>query len=330
MKSYQFPALYVSWTEQLLGGRVVPDEPRATCSDCPMCKTPEPVTAQDRVFHPSAKCCTYIPILPNFLVGGILSDEDPQFAEGKALFQNQGEALMVTPAGVQPPWYYWWHYVDKNFGETEHLRCPYYINREGGLCGIWQYRNSRCSTWFCKHDRGIFGLNFWATLSDLLACMEKKLSDWCVRELDLQISEQETRPREAVWGNWSGREQDFYKQCFQSVSALTWPEALELSGPEGLALAEDTLKKFEMLLNPPSVPAHLQTGKFTSEDLGNEAVRVWGYRSFDPIDHPVQVFEQIRNGDWDSLEPSMVHQLYEQQILVSAGETPTDESRILK
>jgi len=276
------------------------------------------MTAQDRVFHPSTKCCSYIPILPNFLVGGILLDEDPQFAEGKALFQREGEKLMVTPAGVQPPWYYWWHYVDKKFGEAENLRCPYYINRDGGLCGIWRYRNSRCSTWFCKHERGFVGMNFWATLSDLLAGVEKKLSEWCLHELDVQVPEQETRPREAVWGNWTGREQEFYKQCFQKVSALNWAEVLELSGPEATALADDALKKFQMLLSTASIPAQLKTGNFTSENLGNDAVRVWGYRSYDPIDLPDHVFEQIKNGDWNLLEPDLVCKLYELQILVSA------------
>jgi hypothetical protein len=322
MKAYHFPPLYASWMDQLLGGRLVPDESRATCSDCPMCKPPAQITAQDRVFNPTTKCCSYIPILPNFLVGGIMSDEDPQFAEGKALFQREGETILVTPAGVQPPWYYWWHYLDKPFGEADHLRCPYYINRDGGLCGIWRYRNSRCSTWFCKHERGFVGMNFWATLSDLLAGVEKKLSDWCLHALDVQVPEQETRPREAVWGNWTGREQEFYKQCFQKVSALNWAEVLDLSGPEGSALAEDVLKKFQMLLNTASIPTHLKTGNFTSEDLGNDVVRVWGYRSFDPIDLPNDVFEQIKDGVWNNLESSLVRKLYEMQILVDAS-TPS-------
>ncbi|MCI0416132.1 hypothetical protein L0222_25440 [bacterium] len=320
MKKYNFPALYVSWMEQLLDGRPVPDEPRATCSDCSMCKLPEQITARDRVFNPSTKCCSYIPILPNFLVGGILSDEDPQFAEGKALFQREGETLMVTPAGVQPPWFYWWHYLDKAFGEAEHLRCPYYIDRDGGLCGIWRYRNSRCSTWFCKYERGVFGLDFWTTLSDLLGSVEKKLSDWCVRELDVRIPEQEGRPRQAVWGNWTGREQEFYKQCFQKVSGLNWAEVLELSGTEASALAVDVLKRFQKLVDVPPMPDHLKPGNFTSEDLGNHAVRVWGYRSFDPVDLPEPVFEQIKNGDWKGLEPSLVRRLYEMQILISENE----------
>lgn len=294
----------------------MPEEPRANCSDCSMCKPRDRVTAQDRVFNASTKCCTYIPVLPNFLVGGILQDEDPQFAEGKSLFLREGARLVVSPSGVAPPWHYWWHYYDKPFGEVELLKCPYYINRDGGLCGIWKYRNSRCTTWFCKYDRGTFGLNFWCALSDLLARMEKDLSEWCVRELDLRIPEQPSNAAEATWGNWSGRELDFYKQCFGKVSALTWLQALELSGPKGLNLAEDTLKKFALLVDAPSLPDHLKPGNFTSEDLGNDAVRVWGYRSYDPIDLPNDVFEQIKNGDWNNLESSLVRRLYEIQILV--------------
>jgi hypothetical protein len=322
MKPYHFPPLYSQWVQQLLGGRPVPDESRANCSDCAMCKPPDRITARDRVFNPSTKCCTYIPVLPNFLVGGILQDEDPQFAEGKSLFQREGEKLVVAPSGVEPPWHYWWHYYDKSFGEVAILRCPYYIDRDGGLCGIWNYRNSRCTTWFCKHDRGIFGLNFWCALSDLLACVEKNLSAWCIRELELQIPEQPSNAADSVWGNWCGREQDFYKQCFHMVSGLSWPEALELSGQQAVALVEDVLKKFQTLMDSGSLPSELRMGNFTSENLEDDAVRIWGYRSYDPIDLPVPVFEQIKSGNLNSLEPDLVRKLYELQILIAAGETP--------
>src|SRR5688572_24165300 len=106
-------------------GSVIPDETRATCSDCPMCKTPEPVTERDRVFLQSTKCCTYSPVLPNFLVGGILLDEDAGFAEGKALFQREAPLLWLSPGGIEPHWQYWWHYNNHLFGESQTLRCPY-------------------------------------------------------------------------------------------------------------------------------------------------------------------------------------------------------------
>jgi hypothetical protein len=317
MKVYPFSPLYASWIEQLLDGRLVPDEPQATCSNCSMCKPPDVMTAQDRIFNPSTKCCTYIPVLPNFLVGGILQDDDAGFAESKSLFQREGEKLIVSPAGVEPPWHYWWHYYEKPFGEIERLRCPYYIESDGGLCGIWKYRNSRCTTWFCKYDRGVFGLNFWSALSDLLVCVERKLSEWCIHELELQIPKQPSGSAEAVWGNWCGREQDFYKQSFRKISGLSWPQVLEISGAEGSDLAQNVLAKFQMLTNS-AIPFQLKRGKFTFEDLRDEVVRVWGYRTYDPIDLPDHVFEKIKSGDWNSLQPALVRKLYELQVLVES------------
>ena len=38
----------------------------------------------DLQFEPSTKCCTFLPELPNFLVGAMLADTDPAAAEGRA------------------------------------------------------------------------------------------------------------------------------------------------------------------------------------------------------------------------------------------------------
>jgi hypothetical protein len=85
---------------------------------------------------------------------------------------------------------------------------------------------------------------------------------------------------------------------------------------------EDVLKKFQTLMDSGSLPSELRMGNFTSENLEDDAVRIWGYRSYDPIDLPVPVFEQIKSGNLNSLEPDLVRKLYELQILIAAGETP--------
>ena len=70
------PHLYARWTAELLAGPI-PREERATCENCAMCAPPgEEDDPQSHVFDPATKCCTYVPDLPNFLVGRILSPDD--------------------------------------------------------------------------------------------------------------------------------------------------------------------------------------------------------------------------------------------------------------
>ncbi|HET9234949.1 MAG TPA: hypothetical protein VFP10_12480, partial [Candidatus Eisenbacteria bacterium] len=69
------PPLYAAWMEKILPGKI-PSENNATCDNCAMC-APEDQTPQSSgfFFDPHVKCCSYLPELYNFLVGGILADE---------------------------------------------------------------------------------------------------------------------------------------------------------------------------------------------------------------------------------------------------------------
>ena len=98
------PPLYEPWVRELLSGGP-PREARATCSNCAMCERPNQ-TPYDRTqeFVPSVKCCSFVPDLPNFLVGGVLSDEDPAAAIGrKAMEKRLAKKLAVSPLGVAAP-----------------------------------------------------------------------------------------------------------------------------------------------------------------------------------------------------------------------------------
>ncbi len=81
--SSTLPPLYASWMEQILTGPI-PEETEATCEHCAMC-----VQAHTRptislyLFNPQTKCCTYMPRLPNFLVGRILEDPEPDLLRGR-------------------------------------------------------------------------------------------------------------------------------------------------------------------------------------------------------------------------------------------------------
>ena len=61
------PPRYSEWICNLLGG-TLPEEQVATCHSCVMQATEIPEAYR---FRADAKCCTYVPALPNFLVGAV-------------------------------------------------------------------------------------------------------------------------------------------------------------------------------------------------------------------------------------------------------------------
>ena len=161
----ELPALYRPWIEALVGG-AIPAESEATCDRCAMLAPVSGPAAGDLFFDPRSKCCTYVPALPNFLVGGILLDPTPESAAGRASVEARIVAgVGVTPAGLEQPPAHGLLYqsAPDAFGRTLSMRCLHYRS-ETGTCGIWRHRPSVCTTWFCKYVRGAVGLRFWTAL----------------------------------------------------------------------------------------------------------------------------------------------------------------------
>ncbi|HEY6250973.1 MAG TPA: hypothetical protein VI685_13515, partial [Candidatus Angelobacter sp.] len=65
------PPLFSAWMSELLGGDI-PSETSATCNHCAMLAQDGLASQEALVFRPDTKCCTYLPMLSNFLVGRIL------------------------------------------------------------------------------------------------------------------------------------------------------------------------------------------------------------------------------------------------------------------
>ncbi|MGE0126832.1 MAG: hypothetical protein AB7U82_01915 [Blastocatellales bacterium] len=289
------PPLYAKWFDELLGGEI-PPETRATCHDCAMCDSGgEHQKPGSNLFNPNSKCCTYLPRLNNFLVGMILTDEDPAMAQGRASVEARLEAgIGVTPLGLEQPLKRRLLYTQmepRAFGRAQSMRCPHYIDEQGGLCGVWKYRNSVCSTWFCKYERGATSRNFWDVSKFLLLNVEDELSRWCAVKLELEETALAlslpprlesgfglalTRPtltlediddlvdadkQRRFWGNWHGREWEFYRACAELVAPLTWAEALAICGPETQARARLTLKAYRQM-KADDIPERLRMGDF--------------------------------------------------------------------
>src|SRR4026207_14672 len=206
------PPLYVSWMDQALGQPIVA-EPNIDCSNCAMCKTPDIPAVNDYSFHPNTKCCAYHPTLPNYLIGAILADLDPEFAAAREQFIQGALAAKISPMGISPPDVIQILFQWKSFGKFERLLCPFYIQDHGGLCAIWKYRNARCSTWFCKHTRGRLAFAFWNALDKMLTFVEQDLAQRLIDDLKLVIPINPADWREALWGSWSNREPEFFISC---------------------------------------------------------------------------------------------------------------------
>ena len=181
------PPLYAPWIEEVLGGPV-PEESHATCSSCAMCPptNAKAVTTSLTEFDPGSKCCTYVPTLPNFLVGMVLDDDSGLTEPGRISIEARiADGAGVTPLGLQADPRYaliYKHAGGEAFGRTAGMRCPHYLPANG-RCGIWRHRNAVCATWFCKHERGMVGKQFWDTLRQLLTLAERHLAMWAAAQL---------------------------------------------------------------------------------------------------------------------------------------------------
>jgi hypothetical protein len=322
------PPLYAAWADEILRAPV-PKETRATCDDCVMLAPARSwPTGSGYAFDPRTKCCTYVPELPNFLVGRILCDTDPAFAKGRAtLVRRLEEGVAVTPLGVgRPPTYrllYQHTAGAMAFGRNRALRCPHYLEDEGGRCGIWRHRKSTCATWFCKYARGAVGLGFWRAMNQLLGTVEESLARWCVVELDVgdEALRQLFPPSggdptlfaapamgrsldgvvdrdlgRRLWGRWTGRERAFFDQCADRVGSLTWREVAAIGGPE-VRVRERLVRQSHAALVSDSQPARLRVGSLSIGEMQTDFDRIWTYSPLDPVDLPRPLLAALHHFD---------------------------------
>jgi hypothetical protein len=257
-------------------------------------------------YHPSVKCCSYTPDLPNFLVGEILLDAESDPVGRQSVVDRLEKRVGVSPLALKVPPEYALRYgamASEAFGKAPSMRCPHYLDRDGGLCGIWRHRNSICSTWFCKFVRGRIGEVFWLSLRDLLEDVERTVSLWAARQMGLgpeavrellseRLSEDDDpseqnmlsthdllgtvdpKSYQEAWGDWAGREAEFYKGCAQAVEPLEWSKVEEIGGGDVQARASILVEDFTRLRQRGEVPQRLKLGSFEIFESTREAVLV--------------------------------------------------------
>lgn len=299
------PPLYAPWIEEVLGGPA-PEERHATCSACAMCEPTNgaAATASLTVFDPATKCCTYVPALPNFLVGMALNQNSTAAEPGRKSIEGRiAQGRGVTPLGLQADPEYaliYKHAGGETFGRTPGMRCPHYLPA-GGQCGIWRHRNAVCATWFCKHERGMVGKRFWDALRQLLTMAERHLALWAAAELGEPLSglgpallpyyATVLDSSGSAWSSpWADRPREFYRASAGLVERLAWAEVRDIGGPE-LALVAGQLRAAHAALRSEAVPAYLRLGALSSFPRAGGQRAVSGYS---PHDMPILPEATIR------------------------------------
>jgi hypothetical protein len=257
------PPLHARWIERVLGGPA-PTETRADCGRCSMVARPDdPPAPGELSFDPALKCCTYQPRLANYAAGRIL--DDPTAWGRAALERRIASGAGVSPLGILRPDGFVPVGRDR-FGLDRSIRCPYLD--PAGDCGIWAHREAMCVGYFCRHDQGRRGLEFWRWLQLLLVAIERELAAWCADELGAAADD---------WGPW--RPADLYRAAGARVETLSWDDVQQIGGTEVKVLARTVAGKYERLRSC-AMPERLAVGTYQVLRAG----RVVGYRSTDPID----------------------------------------------
>ena len=345
--STKLPPIYHQHFPELLNLEY-PEEKIATCEHCTLCRSKQSP-------YVNTKCCAYHPHLANFLAGGILTDKDPGFTEGKSrIFAQINKRIGVTPYGIIPGEAYAERekqYKSHSFWEkpkelADAQLCPYY---DSGNCSIWKYRENLCVTHFCSSVGGNSGKSFWKKINQYLKMAETELSQYAMLKLgwnpskikthrvttsDFQLEDEEGNIIEEnytrLWGDWAGREAEFYMKCYEIVSqvdATTFKNITGLKREILEAAIWETNREFlnnilpdKMILHPEAEMTNVEDGQMVLS-LGETSAKIPAVlsplvRAFNGSRDTVDVFHLGYNVIYNMT--GIVDELREKGILMKA------------
>lgn len=255
-----------------------PVERRADCSSCPMVARPdEPHPPVRMVFHPTLRCCTYNPALYNFLVGRILRRGGLGATKVRERMANRDG---VTPWALRPPMAFFDRVAETpkgGFGTDAARKCPYWAD-EGLGCSIWQDRNAVCRAWFCQHEHGLKGRQFWHATRDLLRALQVKLCHWLADEVP------HPEP-DAPLDQWCV----YYIATADRLDAATDAE-LDGLQDEGIADARAHLTRMRARLDADALPERLGAAVTRFVPLDDGRVLLEGYSHYSPTTWDKRIF----------------------------------------
>jgi hypothetical protein len=326
----------------------VPEEKIATCSSCTLCRS-------EQSPYIDTKCCSYYPQLPNFLIGGLLHDNDESLSIGqnkiKLIIQQQKG---ISPYGLLKPLPYL--NTDEKLNSSEFWRrpkellnaqlCPFYFF---GNCSVWKYRENLCMTHFCSSVGGDVGKVFWHKVNQYLKMIETSLAQYAmlqlgwppakiktekVTTLNFNLEDEEGNINQEnykkLWGNWAGREEEFYLKCYEIVSKLDATTFKRITGLKREILEAailDTQKDFlksilpDILILNPEVISETEQEGFTVLICGEVSAKIPALilpliRAFNGKRTTVEVFQLGFNVLYNMEE--IVDELREKNILIKA------------
>jgi len=273
------------------------EEP-SDCGDCVMCPQSAHSISGISTFSLRAKCCTYLPDLPNFMVGKILNADDPVGIN--SLRDRMRSGPDATPLGLWRDAARATSYEnDPGYMGRADLACPHYLTSSGS-CAIWEGRNAVCSTWFCRHERGAKGHRWWVAARALLTAMEVDLSASfaldagvpaaTVGRLGAAVSRSVAdRIPPSHWGPWADDPEGLYRRCWALAQGLTPAEAISRCGPVAQAHAE-VLRAESRALAVDTIPSRLALGSFRLKGMSARGHLAVTYSPFDPVFLPSMLF----------------------------------------
>ena len=240
MGGHRFPGLWPAELPEDFPWLTPPQEHVATCDACYMAAVGE--------YRADCQCCTYYPQIANYMVG--LALKEPRSRDAVIEQIEAGGALPRELVG--PPGRYQRSialYARGQFGLEHDAICPFF-DGETTHCHIYPYRNSVCSTFICSHDHGEAGEYYWERLQQLVGHVEQALSQFAMDRAGLphdgyiegmnglagriaDCTDPDTglwpeAIRRQLWGDWFGREVEFFEACADVVlehQALLYPIA---------------------------------------------------------------------------------------------------------
>lgn len=336
----------------------VPVETLATCLDCAMCVKPnEPAMPGVEYFKPDAKCCTFFPKLPNYLVGGLLSDNSPEMAEGRRRVQEKIEARIgINPYGVFPPKKYSLIHKYGNeqaFGRNQSLLCPYFV-KDNGTCSVWKFRESTCTTYYCKSVTGHDGQKFWSVLRAYLLHAQESLVwyalyklNWDVESISNHLNtynsdslgipdlDDTPLPDEAyskLWGEWAGREMEFFKRTHEIIRSVSQEEFVSFAGMNQRVFLKWLTKRRDEMISPKMPSILIRNPQLRVMPIGDEKYMVKTDTGFFMIENSLyQVLDlfdgkrttaevaKIVEEEWDdTLREDLLIPMYQNMMLLPA------------
>lgn len=238
-------------------------EEKATCDSC---------IQSPKKYKSDLKCCTFWPFVPNYIVGAILiSKKDRHKSAQEFLRKLILKNGYVLPIGVPaPPWYQKDFVENKSaiFGKISDYLCPYY-DKSKNHCGVWEFRGSVCTSFYCESSYGKKGQQFWKNMENFMSYLEMGISeevlvynDYSPRDMNDQLeylnidfknqkyslSKRMSEVKlKKIWKHNFDNKEDFYIKSFHFVSNLTAKHQSEILGQLGTDLVEQLLNQSEKI-----------------------------------------------------------------------------------